>query len=171
MPDEEPLDPRDKRSAARAKRRADSLYEGLDDAERARLEHVSTTRTSNYRWAPGEDPHDLEATPDSGWEYKKLEVVEGESDIDTFKGVRGPDSGVRCFRCKAQHYLIIDERTREQVLADRDVESWAIQNNRPVDPLRQDPEKMLWCPGCRHTVQVMDYALKVLQEQEAKRDH
>lgn len=170
VPNEEDLDPRDKRASARADRRKDSLYEGLDEGERTRLKKVSPVRTSNYRWAPGEDPHDDDANQDSGYEYIKLDVREHQTaDVDPYAGIRGQASGILCFECRVQDYLIIDERSAEEVIAGRDEESWAIKMNRPVDSWRVQGELLLFCPGCHAKTQMTEQMYVILKKQHEER--
>ena len=156
--------------------RRQSLYEGLSDSERERLEHVSSTRTSNYRWAPGEDPHDDDAQPDSGYEYIGLEgpnTPDDQRDIsdnERYGAIgKGPDSGVTCFQCKSVHYIIADERTPEDVAATLPDVAWAQANNRPVDPVRVPTAWLLFCPSCKHVVQLRESVVRALRGETVER--
>lgn len=150
-------DPTERLGAA-AKRRRESLYQGRDEGESERLEHVSSTRTSNYRWKFGEDPHDPDADPSSGYEYTKVEVVEDTSKTEkekygAIKG--GQPSGVRCWACGQNDYLIIDERTAQEMIASHDETDWAQKMNRPLDFWRSQAMFMLFCPGCKAVTQLL----------------
>lgn len=165
MPHEDPTE----RLGAAAKRRRDSLYEGRDEGETARLSDVNSTRTSVMRWAPGENPHE-DVDELHGYEDIKLEVVEDQSktEKERFGGVRGTASGIRCFECGVNDYLIVDERTAQQVIDERPEESWAQKMNRPLDFWRSQAEYLLFCPGCHGVAQMLQAVVKRLQEARAR---
>lgn len=164
-------DPRDRRASARAKRRKESLYEHdpeKDAAELERQQAVSSTRISNYRWKFGEDPHDDDATPESGYEYTKVEVAEDHTKTEKERfGLigGGQPSGVQCFECRHTDYLIIDQRTAQEVIESRPDVDWAQKMNRPLDFWRSQAELMLFCPSCKGVTQLLEGIYLMLKAQ------
>ena len=127
-------------------------------------------RTKMERWAPGTDPHDQDARPDSGWEYVKLDVTEGKEGqgVDHFAGLSGPDSGVRCFQCKSTNYRILDERSSETVAGTQDDIAWAKANNRPFDKMRAPNVIGVFCPNCKQVAQFRESIFRELQGEEVR---
>ena len=151
---------------ARAARRSASLYEGRDEGETERLRDVNSTRTSIMRWAPGENPHE-DVDELHGYEDIKLEVQEDQSktEKERFGGVKGTASHIVCFECGVNDYLIVDERTAQQVIDERPEESWAQKMNRPLDFWRAQAEYLLFCPGCHAVAQMLQAVVRRLQAQ------
>lgn len=152
------------RLGASAKRRRDSLYEDQRD-QHFEASRSHPTRHSMLRWDLGVDPNDDEAQPGSGWSYLNLEGAEREKDrpASPFEGMTGTPSGITCFECKRQEFLVMDERTAEESIAG-DVElSWAAKNNRPLDPYRASAKLMLFCSGCKTVAQVIEQVFKAMQ--------
>jgi hypothetical protein len=160
----EPLE----RLGAANKRRRDSLYEDhRDEHYAANRGHL--VRQAPVRWALGQDPNDDEAQAGSGWDYLKLDGTEQEAakPVSPFEGRTGAPSGIRCFTCHQQDFLVMDERTAEESIAG-DVElTWAAKNNRPLDEYRASNKYMLFCPGCKAVAQVIDQVLRMLQMGQA----
>lgn len=130
-------------------------------------------RIRNYRWAPGQDPNDDEAWPDSNWDYVNLEVLEhpdeSASDPDwSYRNISGSPSGVRCFHCRNNDYLIVDVRSSEEIAKTQDDVLWARVNNREVDPLKVPDVLALFCPGCKHQAQVRKEVVQLLASKAAK---
>ena len=186
MPNNEPNEPliTDRRAgkgtpeeaAARTERlnkeRAASLYTGRDEGETRRLEQVSPVRNAQHRWKHGEDPHDPEADPESGWEYVKLEAPENEAvHPHPFEGMTGPDSGVRCFRCKSVNYRVVDERTPLQMAVTQPDLEHGLAMNRPIDFRRMPGALALLCPQCEHFAQVATPIVSMLAAQQKGREH
>jgi hypothetical protein len=65
----------------------------------------------HFKWAPGHDPNDQEADPDSGFVYVTLQPTEAPAeprDKDTIKG--GPPSGTICFNCLTNRGTQVETR-------------------------------------------------------------
>ena len=172
MADEEPIIV-DNRAAARAERRKNSLYAGeIDEGEAYRLEHISRTRTTPVRWAPGHDPRDEETdNKGTGWETVKLEVTEHKEpqNVDALGNVRGQPSGVQCYNCKHGEMLIIDSRTPEEIASTQPHLSHALEMNRDVDPLELPSLLMLVCPQCKTAMQVRESVMRKMRGEQVDR--
>lgn len=160
-PEQDGDSPRIVDKRASAKRKRDSLY-GNDPQEAIDASEKHAVRVAPLRWAPGHDPNDPETdNKGTGWETVKLEVLEHpEPDVDGMRGIHGVPSRVRCFECKRNDYLIIDRLSREQRLeaATPDVKH-AVRMNRPLAREITEPIVMLFCPGCKSAVQMLESAM------------
>lgn len=121
-------------------------------------------RLANVRWKFGEDPHDDDAHPDSGWEYVTLDYPEHPpEDTNPYGGKGGPDSGVRCFNCHGYTYRILDTRTPEEILAGLPDEQWRRSQGRGDD--RAAPRVyLLVCPKCENRVQLNEEAIERIKQ-------
>lgn len=150
--------------------RRSSLYGNDPDvAYEETRKHI--VRQTVYRWGLGQDPNDDEAWPDSGWEYVRLEgpsTPDSERDLGEarYKELSGPASGVKCFQLKGSctgEYLVVQERTPEEIVATLDDVQWAIKNNRAVDPERIPTAWLLFCPVCKHMTQMRESVVRKLR--------
>ena len=129
----------------------------------------NANRLSPLRWAPGQDPRDDDAYPGSGYEYVKLVVDEDLAPTPAskrFEGYLGVDSHMTCWNCLQRTYLIMDERTSQQVGEAQDEVVWAWANNRPVDPVRVPDVLLLYCPACHNTMQLRKEIVREKAEQQ-----
>lgn len=127
-----------------------------EELEERRNKRGNQFRHRLERWAPGQDPNDPDAHPDSGYEYVKLEVTEGQDQRDPYADLSGPDAEVRCWNCHQHNYRIIGKRSSEEVGDTQDTVKWARAQNRPVDALLVPDVIALFCPGCKHQMQLRE---------------
>lgn len=156
---------RDLRSSSATGRSGDDEYE--------RLYRRNQRQIRNVRWAPGQDPHDDDAHPDSGWQYVKLdgaETPDSERDVDQYRDLAGPGAGVQCFRCHGAEFRIVQERTPAEIIATRPDLEWSLKMNRPIDPWSAPRLLMLFCPACKHMVQMAEQAVATIRRQQEERD-
>lgn len=148
--------------------------------------HRNRNRLANVRWKLGENPHDdlavgsvgaRELTPEQalqepGYVDYKVEMHEPHqpTEQEQYAGLRGSDSGIRCWSCRGNTYRIVDERSSEQVASTQDDIVWAQKMNRPVDPERIPTVWLLFCPGCKHKMQMPDYEVRRLQDRAAMKE-
>jgi len=138
-------------------------------------------RLANVRWKRGEDPRDdlavgsvgartlspEEAQLTTGYVDYDLEVLEHPhpENVDPYEGIHGSRTGIKCWSCPAGEYLIIAERTSQEVGDTLDEVTWARKMNRPVDPLKVPDVLKLFCPQCKS---VMEMRKEIVLELRAK---
>ncbi len=56
------------------------------------------SKAPTFKWAPGHDPNDDDAHPDSPWEYPKFVPAESKPEGPAVTGTGGPEAGMPCLQ-------------------------------------------------------------------------
>ena len=109
-----------------------------------------------HHWKWGHDPNDPDAVKGSPWLYATLDPQSPPSPPPE-PVVRGPDSGVTCFRCHNNTYRIIDSRPVDIITG------YSIKHEE-----FHDTDLALACPNCNDRVEMLKSVVDRIRLQQEK---